>query len=84
MNFITFLGLLAATCTTLSFIPQAIKTIQTKNTTGISLGMYALFASGTLLWLLYGIGNRDIPIMIANGVTFVFATIILVYKIRYK
>lgn len=84
MNFITILGLLAATCTTVSFIPQAIKTIQTKNTSGISLGMYALFATGTLFWLLYGIGNRDLPIIIANGITLVFATIILVYKIRFK
>ena len=84
MNLTTILGLLAATCTTVSFLPQAVKSIQTKNTTGISLSMYSLFTTGTLLWLLYGISNLDLPIIIANAITLLFALIILVYKIRYK
>jgi len=46
------LGLAAAFCTTLSFLPQALKTIRTKNTTGISLAMYSVFTGGTLLWFL--------------------------------
>ncbi len=83
-NLITIVGLAAAFCTTISFLPQAIKTIQTKNTSGISLAMYSLFAFGTLLWLLYGVFSSDMPIMIANGITLVFASIILVYKVRYK
>ncbi len=84
MNIITLVGLAAASCTTISFIPQAIKTIRSRDTTGISLGMYLLFAIGTLLWLLYGIGSNDIPIIIANSVTLVFASVILVYKFKYK
>lgn len=84
MNAVTILGLTAAFCTTFSFMPQAIKTIQTKNTSGISLYMYALFAIGTLLWLLYGILSNNLPVMIANGITFVFAAVILTYKIKYK
>ena len=84
MNFFTIIGLAAAFCTTLSFLPQAIKTIQTKDTSSISLSMYALFTFGTVLWLLYGIVTMNIPVMVANAVTAVFAAIILVYKIRYK
>lgn len=84
MNPVTVLGLSAAFCTTASFLPQAIKTIQTKNTTGISLSMYSLFAFGTLLWFLYGLVSYNIPVLIANGITFIFAAIILVYKIKYK
>ncbi|MEO6229069.1 MAG: SemiSWEET transporter [Ferruginibacter sp.] len=80
----TVLGLAAAFCTTVSFLPQAIKTIQTKNTSGISLSMYSLFAFGTLLWLLYGIFTNNLPVTIANFVTFIFAAIIFVYKIKYK
>ena len=49
MNTIKIIGLIAAFCTTVSFVPQAIKTIQTKNTSGISLGMYSLFAFGAPL-----------------------------------
>ncbi len=84
MNFITIIGLIAATCTTASFIPQAIKTIQTKNTSGISLSMYSLFAFGTLMWLIYGILSSNLPISLANGITLIFSLIILFYKIKYK
>ncbi|MEO8412436.1 MAG: SemiSWEET transporter [Ginsengibacter sp.] len=84
MNVITLLGLAAAFCTTISFLPQAIETIQTKNTSGISLSMYALFTFGTFLWLCYGLFSHNLPISIANGVTLLFALVILFYKIKYK
>ena len=84
MNLVTVIGLIAAACTTSSFIPQAIKSIKTKDTSGISLSMYGLFAFGTLMWLLFGIFTDNIPVILANGVTLVFAYIILVYKIKYK
>ena len=78
------IGLLAAFGTTVSFLPQAVKTIQTKDTSGISLSMYSLFTAGTMLWLAYGIMSGSLPVMIANAITMIFASIILVYKIRYK
>jgi len=84
MNGITIIGLAAACCTTISFLPQAIKTINTRNTSGISLSMYSLFTFGTLLWLLFGIFSRNVPIEAANAVTLLFALIILFYKIKYK
>ena len=84
MNLVTTLGLSAAFCTTASFLPQAIKTIQTKNTSGISLSMYSLFAFGTLLWFLYGVASSDTPVLVANGITLIFAVVILIYKIKYK
>jgi len=84
MNLTITIGYLAAFGTTVSFLPQAIKTIQTKNTSGISLAMYSLFTAGTLLWLIYGIMSGSLPVAVANTITFIFASIILVYKIRYK
>ncbi|HLY68987.1 MAG TPA: SemiSWEET transporter [Puia sp.] len=81
---ITIIGLFAAFCTTISFLPQALKTIQTKNTSGISLRMYFLFTLGTLLWLVYGLLSANIPIIIANAITLVFATVILLYKMKYN
>jgi MtN3 and saliva related transmembrane protein len=84
MNITATIGYLAAFGTTISFLPQAIKTIQTKNTSGISLPMYALFTLGTLLWLTYGIMSGSLPVAVANAVTFVFASVILAYKVRYK
>jgi MtN3 and saliva related transmembrane protein len=43
---------LAATLTTASFFPQAILTIKTKDTEGLSLGMYSMFTLGVLCWLI--------------------------------
>lgn len=84
MNLVSIIGYLAAFGTTASFLPQAIKTIQTKDTSGISLPMYILFTFGTLLWLIYGIMEPSLPVAVANAITLIFATTILIYKIKYK
>lgn len=75
------LGVFAAILTTSSFIPQAIKTIKTKDTSGISFSMYLMFTIGVLLWIFYGLYIKDIAITVANIITFIFASIILKYKI---
>jgi MtN3 and saliva related transmembrane protein len=80
---IPIIGIVAACCTTLSFLPQAIKIIKTKNTEGISLSMYVLFVIGVVLWFFYGFFKMDIPIMLANGITLVLASVILCYKVKY-
>jgi MtN3 and saliva related transmembrane protein len=84
MNFVTIIGYLAAFGTTVSFLPQAIKTIRTRDTSGISLPMYIFFTVGTLLWLIYGIMSPSLPVAVANCITLIFATTILIYKIKYK
>lgn len=78
------LGIIAAILTTSSFIPQAWRVIRTKDTRSISLGMYVLSVTGIAMWLIYGITIQDLPLILANGVTLIFSSIILVYKIRYK
>jgi MtN3 and saliva related transmembrane protein len=84
MGATTILGLLAACGTTISFLPQAVKTIYTKNTSGISLAMYIMFVIGTLLWLVYGLMIASAPVIAANAITLVVAAVILAYKIIYK
>lgn len=78
------IGWFAAALTTFSFLPQAIKTVREKNTSGISLGMYSMFTGGVFFWLAYGISLGDIPIIIANSVTAIFASIVLIMKLKYK
>ncbi len=84
MNLVTAIGLLAATLTTISFIPQAVKIIRTKHTKDISLWMYICLLVGLVCWLIYGIMLMEVPIILANSVTFVFVAAILVMKIKYK
>jgi MtN3 and saliva related transmembrane protein len=77
-------GYFAATATTASFIPQAIKVMKTRDTRSISLGMYVLFSLGVILWLVYGILLKALPIILANSVTLLFASVILLYKLTEK
>lgn len=83
MNFITFLGLIAATLTTAAFVPQVVKSWQTKSAKDLSLGMFAIFCTGVFLWLIYGILSQDLPIILSNAVTFILALTILVLKIKH-
>lgn len=84
MDWIKLTGYLAAAATTIAFLPQAFHTIKTKDTRGISLGMYLVFTFGVIMWLLYGIFTLDFPIICANTVTLILTSVILVYKIKYK
>jgi len=81
---VTVIGLIAAACTTFSYVPQAVKTIKTKDTKSLSLIMYVIMIVGIVLWLFYGVLKNDLPIIIANTVTLLFAGIILILKIKYK
>ncbi len=84
MDIITSIGFAAAICTTISFVPQAIKIIRTKDTSGISATMYTLFTFGIILWLTFGILTHNPPIILANAVTAILSSIILWCKIRYR
>jgi MtN3 and saliva related transmembrane protein len=78
------IGYLAALLTTCSFVPQAWHTFRTRDVSGISLGMYAVFACGVALWLAYGLLLAAWPIVAANGVTLALALVILGMKLRYR
>jgi MtN3 and saliva related transmembrane protein len=78
------IGLLAGILTTIAFVPQVIKTWSTRSARDISLGMFAAFTAGVLLWIVYGVLLRAAPIIIANAVTLVLAGAILVMKIRFR
>ena len=78
-----WLGIVAATLTTLAFVPQAVQTIRTRDTRGISLGMYVVFTIGIAFWFGYGIVLQSWPMIVANAITFVLASIILVLKLRH-
>ena len=77
-------GYVAATLTTLSFLPQAIKTVRTRDARGISLGMYVVFTIGVMFWLAYGIVLHSWPMIIANVVTLGLSATILALKLRYR
>jgi MtN3 and saliva related transmembrane protein len=78
-----WLGTAAAILTTLSFVPQAAKTIRTRETHAISGWMYAMFTVGIACWFGYGIVLHSWPMIVANAVTFLLAATILALKLRH-
>lgn len=78
-----WMGFVAATLTTFSFVPQAVKTIRTRDTRGISLWMYVTFTVGIAFWLGYGLFLESWPMIIANVVTLALSLTILSLKLRY-
>ncbi|UHQ19463.1 SemiSWEET transporter [Lysobacter sp. KIS68-7] len=76
-------GYVAATLTTVAFLPQTLKTLRTKDTRGISLRMYVVFTAGVAMWLWYGFVLQSWPMILANVVTLILSTSILVMKIRW-
>jgi MtN3 and saliva related transmembrane protein len=78
----SYLGFIAAFCTTIAFIPQAVKVYKSKHTKDISLGMFLLLNIGIVLWIWYGLMIKSYPVVIANSITIILAGYILVTKIR--
>lgn len=75
------LGYVAAILTTSSFFPQAVQTLRTRDTSGISLGMYVMFTSGVVIWALFGLITGDGPVLVSNLITALPAGLILHRKI---
>ena len=77
------IGSLAATLTTVSFVPQVWKVWHTKHAADISLAMYGFFTLGVALWLVYGILLAAWPIIIANSITLLLAGVVMVMKLKF-
>jgi len=83
MNWVILIGLAAAISTTISFVPQVIKIIRTRGIKDISFLMYVILTVGLLLWLIYGIILKDVPIILANAITFSLAITVLIFKVKH-
>jgi MtN3 and saliva related transmembrane protein len=78
----TMIGLLAAFCTTVSYIPQVRKIWQTGRTGDLSLKTFSLLAAGIALWVVYGVLQQDPVIVLANAITLLLLANILYFKLR--
>jgi len=83
MESLEILGMAAGCCTTISFLPQVVRTWKTKSVDDISLRMYLLFCLGLSLWLVYGILLGSFSIIFANVATLLLAIPVLVMKIFF-
>ncbi len=80
---VTMLGYVAATCTTVSFLPQVIQTVKTRRTKDISLGMYLALFSGALLWMFYGFMLQSPPVYVTNIIVSFLCFVMLILKVKH-
>ena len=82
-SIIDLAGAAAATLTTLCWLPQAVKTLRERDTRSLSWTANVTFTLGIALWLAYGIGRGDWPLIAANAVTLALMLPIVAMKLRY-
>ena len=82
MNYITIVGLVAATCTTIAFFPQILQVYHTKQTRDLSLPTFIFLTTGIFIWLIYGILLGSLPIILANSIALIGCLYIVIMKIK--
>ena len=78
------IGSIAAILTTFAFLPQVVRVVKTKDTESIALGMDIMQVVGIALWLAHGLHIGDLPLILANSISFLLSGTILLYKVKYK
>jgi MtN3 and saliva related transmembrane protein len=79
------LGMVAGTISSITFLPQVIKTWKTKTAKDISLWMFLLVTGSVILWLVYGILLKSTPIIYTNSMVLIMSVIMLYFKlVRFK
>ena len=84
LAWIELVGAIAGILTTSAFFPQAIKTIRTRDTRGLSLAIYAMLLLGVTLWLAYGVVIGSWPLIIANAVVLVPQSLVMTMLLRQQ
>ena len=83
MSTTTMLGFIAGLLTTISFLPQVVKTWKSRSASDLSLGMLFVFSVGVICWLVYGLLLQEMPMILWNAVTLVLVLIILIMKLKF-
>jgi MtN3 and saliva related transmembrane protein len=77
-------GLAAGTLTTLSSVPQIVRIFRTKSVGDLSLAAISMFASGTVLWVVYGFATGSVPVIFWNLVGLLLYSVLLVLRLRHR
>ena len=78
------LGLIAASFTTVAFVPQLVRTWRMKSASDLSLAMMGLNSAGTFLWLIYGLWVHDLPVIVADFAALALVCAVLGLAVRYR
>ena len=84
MNNVEIIGIVAGVCTSISLLPQLIKTIREKKAGDISYIMLGILLIGLGFWVWYGILKKDYPVIITNSISFLLNSLIIFFNIYYR
>jgi MtN3 and saliva related transmembrane protein len=84
MNITQIIGIVATCVSVTSMVPQVVQCWKTKSTKDISLPAFAIMVTGSVLWFMYGVLQKDLIIYTANFIVGLMAVSILVAKLKYK
>ena len=84
MAFVDILGYTAGAITSLTFLPQVIKTWKDKSAKDISMNMFLIAATNEVMWIVYGVLLNNWVIIATNSVVLVMSLIMISFKLRYK
>jgi MtN3 and saliva related transmembrane protein len=80
---IHYLGYFAGTLTVVAFLPQVIRTWQSRRTGDLSMGMLAILITASTLWIIYGVVIRDWSVILTNIGMVALNGAIATAKVRY-
>jgi len=78
------LGFIAAGLGAISFLSQLIKIWRFRSVKDISTGMYVIYTFSVILWLIYGIIIKSEPLILAEILTLILVSTILIMKYLWK
>lgn len=84
MAFVDILGYSAGAITSLTFLPQVIKTWREKSAKDISLMMFLIAAINEVMWIWYGVLLNNWVIILTNAIVLSMSLTMIWLKYRYK
>lgn len=84
MSGVDILGYAAGFITTLTFLPQVIKTYKEKSAKDVSLNMFLIAAVNEVMWIIYGFLRNDMVIILTNIVILCMSITMIFLKFKYK
>ncbi|MDI6777831.1 MAG: SemiSWEET family transporter [Patescibacteria group bacterium] len=84
MDLIQFMGYLAGFILAIALVPQVWKSWKTKSTKDVSLLWSLVYTFGLALFLIYGIGIKQMPVIVMNTAEILLALSLVTAKLIYK
>lgn len=84
MEFVDLLGYSAGAITSLTFLPQVIKTWKLKSAKDVSLWMFIIAAINEIMWVWYGILLNNWVIISTNLAVLIMSVTMIGFKLKYK